>query len=273
MQGNAGEDTAADPAVLVAEILAILKLGPRGGDSSAAHQLTITLAQQHSEAIAELTAGCLRQAIDGGVILDAALSFLPMTRWAELVALAVDAVGHDSDSEAAQSVLDYAGLQHPAAVHPFLTHLFAAGYFAGYRDTTVFREAPLEAVLFLFGALWSGNPWATRLVAAALLETRLPEALAFVQHVLPEELALLLPSVGFEVAGTQFRQLYPDCVLHLAFATTYLPRRRELAPHDWGRIHPTWVWGREVEKPHRVGGTVLPRAISISFATPVAVAM
>src|SRR5215469_1608339 len=55
---------------------------------------------------------------------DAALSFLPLEDWPQVVQIAVNALLQDKTNKAAQSVERCATRQCPGALHPYLKQLF-----------------------------------------------------------------------------------------------------------------------------------------------------
>jgi len=212
--------------------------------------------QRWPDTITHLVRMVLDELPQGGTFFDAALSFLPMEQWPEVVQMAVTALWQKADHKAAQQIISYASLQCPQAVHPYLEQLFPL---MGDDLLEAFREVNLEQVRFLFGASpYRKSPYSEKLVLSqafrALLETRLPEALAFVRSHDDEHLSYYLSSIGFEETPEGFRQLYSPQVLHLAFSPDYLSQLLSHSTKDEDKCHPTWGQADTHASRYRFGG-------------------
>lgn len=181
---------------------------------------------------------------------DAALSFLPLEDWPQVVRIAVNALLQDKMNQAAQSVIRCASLQCPGALHPYLEQLFEL---MEYHFHQACRGANLEDVMFLFGYC-NSEDWNVHYSACeGLLETRIPDVMKFVKTCERNHYNYLF-SVGFEESNDGFRQLYSDKVLHLAFPVSYLDRM--VPDMGWAANidHPTWVMTSSDRQPYRFGG-------------------
>ncbi len=82
---------------------------------------TTALATSHPEAVSDLAVAVMRRFPKGGTFLDGAFSYLPQERWPELVRVALDTLERSGGKNAAAaSVIEYASLQCPPALHPHL---------------------------------------------------------------------------------------------------------------------------------------------------------
>lgn len=83
------------------------------------------LAMSHPEAVSDLAIAVMRRFPKGGTFLDGAFSYLPQEKWPELVRVALNTLEHTGrKNDAAASVIEYASLQCPAALHPHLDRIF-----------------------------------------------------------------------------------------------------------------------------------------------------
>ena len=217
----------------------------------------MAIAVEHPEMLLRLAQEVMEQIPEGGTFLDAALSFLPMDDWPELVRLALQAWRNSKKCESAGSVIAYASLQCPAVLHPHLESIFvAAPNGKCYYRNWPWRESGLLNFEFLSAYLTTSKHSAPERMKAweCLLETRHPEALhnAVLQSqsvrlnakragLPPVDVAVYLLHVGFEQVEDQFRRLYADQVFHLSFPRSYLPGRSRPA---WNTNHPTWNLGK-----------------------------
>jgi hypothetical protein len=191
--------------------------------------------------LGQLLADVMVRAPMGGRFIDALLAVLPEESWPGLVAHAVERFSCDMEQQAALQILCQGILQHPVAVHPHLLQLFQLELRDENEFVWAFREASGRPIRFLFELCAEGDRSQRRLACRALLETRLPDALAFAQaH--GKGFAAYLPAVGFEQTSGGFRKLYPDRVFHLAFPAPYLDRLpSEVTQRNLGLRHPTWA--------------------------------
>ena len=83
------------------------------------------LATSHPEAVSDLAIAVMRRFPEGGTFLDGAFSYLPHERWPELVHAALNTLEQcKGKNDAAASVIEYASLQCPSALHPHLDRIF-----------------------------------------------------------------------------------------------------------------------------------------------------
>jgi hypothetical protein len=240
---------------LADQLLAELK---RNGNDTG--QLAQRLVAEAPDAIARFAARCIEEQPGQSNVVNnyvaSLLSFMPHDGWPELVPLAVAALQTNRDNGPANEVIRSAGLQRPAAVHPYLEPLFASAlhYAEAFWGDPTYHEAQWEDVAFLVRDFAVMEPEARRRAARALLETRLPEAFAFVAEHAAEHLSYL-PQVGFVEAPAGFRQLYPERPLHLTFPQSYLASLFSDSPLPFrDGSHPTWVRVTPSDQLHRFGG-------------------
>ncbi|MBB3120867.1 hypothetical protein [Pseudoduganella violacea] len=192
--------------------------------------------------IESLVDAILSNGYDGGTILDAALSHLTEAALDRLVHKYVATLDGDNLDENIETLIAYASLQKPAALHPFLERLFEVQPNQGsYYASWPWREAPASAIAHLADQAGAGADTEARMQAfECLLETRQSAALdlcASLAKSIPARhpMALYLESIGFSESG---HALYADEPLHLIF-----PRKHFTPPsQSWNlpRIHPTW---------------------------------
>ena len=82
-------------------------------------QAFLELVQAEPASVVDLARMVLEQAPEGGTYFDTALSFLPLDDWPTVVAYALEALRRNMTNQAAQSILQYANLQCPEALHAF----------------------------------------------------------------------------------------------------------------------------------------------------------
>ena len=246
---------AADAETLIREIVGVFAAGAWRDEWVPTVARAKTLALAHPAAVERLAAECIGRRVDAMTVLDAALSWLPAGRWPTLVARAVPALVDDAGNRAARAVVEYASLQQPDAVHPHLEPLLRLPYYHDfpYRNEP-FRHAPAAATAFLLPMIRHGAADARRRASYALLESRRPDAFAFVAEHAPEHLDYL-PAIGFAGHAGAFRQLYPDACFHLGFPAAYRDRMAvSTSGNNWDRVHPTWVRASSPAPTQRFGG-------------------
>ena len=229
----------------------------RTGDDT--EQIAERLVAETPGAIAHFAARCIEELPEQSNVVSnymmSLLSFMPHDGWPELVPLAVAALRGNRDNGPANEVIERAGLQRPAAVHPYLDILFASAprYAEVFWGDPTYHEAQREDVAFLIRDFAVMESEARRRAARALLETQLPEAFAFVAEHATEHLSYL-PQVGFVEIPAGFRRLYPDYPLHLAFPLDYLTRLVGAEAFASPMLHPTWARPTSEATLHRLGG-------------------
>lgn len=82
-------------------------------------QALLGLVQAEPASVADLARIVLEHAPEGGTYFDTALSFLPMEDWPTVVAYAMEELRRNMTNSAAQSILEYANLQCPEALHSY----------------------------------------------------------------------------------------------------------------------------------------------------------
>jgi hypothetical protein len=103
----------------------------------------------------------------GGTFFNTALSFLPLDDWPTVVYHAMVILRRDPANKAAQSIIEYANLQCPAAIQPYkeeLAYLPAKLYLAAFDDPPALYPAYALHMAFLASYL------------SELLEKRFPKA-------------------------------------------------------------------------------------------------
>jgi hypothetical protein len=210
------------------------------------------LATSHPEAVSDLAVAVMRRFPKGGTFLDGTLSFLPQEGWPELVRVALDALERPGKkNEAAESVIEYASLQCPTALHPHRDRIFrirpnARCYYECYpwRES---GEAHLDCLRTVIEDTTSTEQDRTR-AWRALCETRHPKAIEFAlscaDRVAPPDWSLEewvqahLHLVGLHRESASVRRTCPESLYHLQFPEAFFdPQSR---PPWLARIHPTW---------------------------------
>jgi hypothetical protein len=217
------------------------------GWSAHPFERTIEIAQSTPQDVARLLHIALREIPEGGTFLDAALSFLDPDAFPHIVTAALAVLRHNHKNELAESVVAYASLQFPTALHPHLTDIFELAPNQGtYFEDWPWRESGKQHLPFLQAILVDPTqPVAAGMKAwLAMLETRdsdvLLHALSFVDRLdLPHDPRIYLNEIGFDLSDGHLRQLYADQVYHLRFAPKYLAT--ESHPFWLQKAyHPTW---------------------------------
>jgi len=229
----------------------------RGTDDwSTTYAAGLRLVHEHPDAVYDIAVALIGASIDTLTFIDNILPFLPMDRWAALVALAIPSLERDMDNATALSVVDRASFQAPATLHPSLAAVLTFGEHRGYGFDEAFHGATLTDVRFLMKDVATAHD--ALFVCRGLLATRLPEAMRFVQAAYPEDFAWELAGVGFEQDGNILRQLYPDRVLHLAFPLDRQDQLPTAARSALSRLHslthPTWAPLERGTGRYRFGG-------------------
>lgn len=229
------------------------------------------LASAMPESLMAFALAIMNELPKGGTFLDATLMFLPKQDWAELTHVAVTHLQADPKNKAAESVIEYASLQCPQAVHPFLSELFTIdAWFQSYTGVYAWRESGTKHLAFLADQLQNvpaqlstdtpkypagGNDLRVR-AFSALLETRDPQCLALACAAAPalgyssEQLKWELWSVDREIENGVMRSLVPSRVRHLQFEEGYVERPGFLA--QWAV--PTWHTPTNGDMLHKFGG-------------------
>ncbi len=183
---------------------------------------------------------------EGGTFHDVAMSFLPMGEWPLVVEHALATLENQPHHEAAAAVIDYAGLQCVASLHPHLTKIFQLAIRADWRNArNPWRDSGLSNFDFLASIVGGPDATAARRAWCRLLETRHPKALDFAvdnvdridlnwrrrEYGLPETLTLndYLAEVGYHQLGAQRTCLFLEQPWHIVLPADYYPTHPVLA--------------------------------------------
>lgn len=173
------------------------------------------------------------------------LATLKDDEWEPLVQAAISALSAYKN-EPAMSLLNQADAEHPEILQRYLKELFLAEhYFCQFYNYKPWRDGGIEQISFLESFL--ENPDLRERALGALLELRLPEALALIP---PETDPLFFHNIGFSREPNEFRQLYPREIYHLQFAHAYAAN---WLGDDWV---PDETWMEVKERPYQFGGLV-----------------
>ncbi len=213
-----------------------------------------SLATSHPEAVSDLAVAVMKRFPKGGTFLDGALTYLPLEDWHALVENALDVLeASRGKNDAAESVIAYASLQCPLALHPHLTRIFQVRPNKNsYYERFSWRESGDLHIDYLRGVIESSasnNETRTR-AWSNLCETRYANAIEYAVSCAklpglapdgwpqPEWITRSLHLVGFHHDGHSLQRTVPDALYHIQFADSYFePNAR---PPWLERIHPTW---------------------------------
>ena len=222
--------------------------------------LALQIVDEHPESIGDLARAIMERLPEGGTFLDDTLSFLPEDEWSALVESAVVQLEMakergDKLPKAASSIVSYASLQCPRALHPYLERLFVLDdLFSAYYATYPWRESGEQHLNGLQkhfdtaeevhgkGKHFRRSASDRRLRAwLAVLETRSLPVLERALSLAPllglsdEEVRAYYHGVGYKVREGVVVPLYPHVVWHLSFEEDALPTKP-----DFRNNHPTW---------------------------------
>jgi hypothetical protein len=214
---------------------------------------TIDLALAHPDAVSDLALAVMYRFPEGGTFLDGAFSYMPQERWPQLIKVALDTLGKTPQikNEAAESVIGYASLQCPPALHPHLDRIFSARPNAGtYYEFYPWRESGDQHFDFLQNVLEASDVSTDERKRAwtSMFQTRrttvIDYAISHANIVSPPDwaeeawLQAHLHLVGFHRGSDSLRRICPDALYHLQFGEQFFePQTR---PPWLKRIHPTW---------------------------------
>jgi hypothetical protein len=241
------------------QIESIVRSLEEKGVSAAPFMEATALATSHPEAVSDLAITVMRRFPEGGTFLDGALSYLPQALWQELVQAALDTLEHASGkNEAAASVVLYASMQCPSALHPHLDRIFTIRPNARcYYECYPWRESGDRHFGFLRNVI--ENTASTdddrRRAWTALRETRYAKAIEYAiscaSSVSPSDwsreewLQAQLHLVGFHWENLTLRRACPDSLYHLQFPETFFDAQSR--PPWLARIHPTWKLSESIQ--------------------------
>jgi hypothetical protein len=217
------------------------------------------LATSHPEAVSDLAIAVMRRFPKGGTFLDGAFSYLPQGRWPELVRVALDTLEvSGGKNDAAASVIEYASLQCPSALHAHLDRIFLIRPNARcYYECYPWRESGDQHLDFLRSVIegTTSTEEDRRRAWKALCETRhakaIEYALSCADSVAPSDWSrekwvhAHLHLVGFHRENQSLRRTCPDSLYHLQFPDGFFdPQSR---PPWLARVHPTWQLPESVQ--------------------------
>lgn len=225
----------------------------------------LALATSHPEAIADLARSVMKRFPKGGTFLDAALSYLPNDDWPALVMQALDALDSLDESDdrsfnAAGSVIAYASLQFPLALHSHLGHIFVVRPNERcYYERFPWRESGDLHFSYLRSVIEStaSTPDARTRAWTDMCETRYNKVMNYAvscadlpglaPSTCPQEqwVAASLHLVGFHYDGHSLQRTVPDALYHIQFADSYFEASSR--PPWLARIHPTWKLSASIQ--------------------------
>lgn len=216
------------------------------------------LATSYPEALSDLAIAVMRRFPKGGTFLDGALSYLPQEDWPALVEHALDNLDAldesvDRSFNAVGSVVAYASLQSPSALHPHLSRIFLGRPNERcYYEKFPWRESGDLHFDFLRGVIEStaSTDDARTRAWTDMCETRHGKVIEYAMSCAnlpglapsgwPQEqwITASLHLAGFHHDGHSLQRTCPDALYHLQFSESYFePQSR---PPWLARIHPTW---------------------------------
>ncbi len=215
------------------------------GWKSEPFEAMLAIWREHPDDIPRLVINIVDRLPDGGTFLDAALSYLPEEDFAVAVEHAWAAIERRGHSRATDAVMEYASLQVPHLLTPYLERFFTLMPNEGsYFDVLPWRAADGAELRRLRRILASDQPAAIRRRAWRCLHAAsdladvsvLAEHYVVMGHDAPVEGYLL--ETGIDVSTTPPRRLTTEHVLHLSFRRDYFTESR--SSHMERKNHPTW---------------------------------
>jgi hypothetical protein len=208
---------------------------------------TLELVISTPQSAVELLKLALDEMPQGGTFLDAAISFMPITAFAELTILALEKLRKNQKNRLAEDIIHYCSLQSVQTLHPYLDIIFELGL--NSDASWAWRESGKQHFSYLRNVFENDRDKERRFRAwNAMIETREPEVLQFAmsqahQIDMSEKCEAYLLSAGFEFSESGLRKLYTDSVYHVFFPSNYLlPEQAPLI--RWRNLfrqhHPTW---------------------------------
>ena len=214
-----------------------------------------SLAISHPEAVSDLAIAVMRRFPKGGTFLDAALSYLPQEDWPALVQYALDALDESGvkSFNAVGSIIAYASLQSPSALHPHLSRIFLGRPNERcYYERFPWRESGDLHFHYLRGVIegTASTADARTRAWADMCETRHAKVIEYA--ISCADLSGLSPTgwsqeewvtsslhlVGFHHEGHSLQRTCPEALYHLQFSDSYFESQSR--PLWLARIHPTW---------------------------------
>ncbi|WP_145944190.1 hypothetical protein [Fuerstiella marisgermanici] len=213
---------------------------------------SLTLAGQYPDAVADLAIAVVAKYPKGGTFLDAALSFLPEGKWRCLVENALNILEEDNDNNAAESVIAYASLQNPKAIHPYLESVFSirpngSSYYSAYP----WRDSGSQHFSFLKGVFENAESADQKMAAwEAMIHSRYLLAVDFARQnlrsVMPSDtgrtledwLNCWLHQIGLEYSEEGYTRLCNQNPYHIVFPDSFFAA--DSTPAWLVEQHPTW---------------------------------
>jgi hypothetical protein len=215
-----------------------------------------TLAISHPEAVSALAIAVMRRFPKGGTFLDAALSYLPEKDWPALVQHALVSLDESAEKSfsAVGSIVAYASLQSPKALHPHLSHIFLVRPNEGcYYERFPWRESGDLHFDYLRSVIESTSStddartraWTNmcetrhaRVMQYALSCADLPGLSPSGWGPQKEWVMASLHLIGFHHDGHSLQRTCRDALFHFRFSDAYFDLKSR--PPWLARIHPTW---------------------------------
>ena len=237
------------------QIEAIVRSLETKGIPAAPVEEALALATSDPDAVSDLAVAVMKRFPKGGTFLDGALTYLPPENWPALVQHALDFLDKSTDKnfDAVGSVIAYASLQSPSALHPHLNHIFLGRPNKNcYYERFPWRESGDTHLDFLRGVIESTASTQEDRTRAwtNMCETRHTEVIEFAVSCadLPglapdgwpqkDWIKASLQHVGFHHDGHALQRTCPDALYHLQFSDSYFEAQSR--PPWLARIHPTW---------------------------------
>ena len=168
---------------------------------------------------------------EGSTFLDASFLFLPYSKWTEVVEHAISTLQTNPENTSAQSVIDYASLQAPHVLYPYLETIFSLAPNEGsYYENRPWKGSGEFSFKHLSRTLSDTNADSEARSKAwhCLLECRDTKSMQFaidrseIVGIAKEEVNDYLHTVGYELIDNQLKQLHQANVYHLIYPDKYL---------------------------------------------------
>lgn len=236
------------PQVRIESIIRSLK---ENGVQAAPIAEALDLATTHPNAVIDLAIAVLREYPKGGTFLDDALSYLPQEKWPDIVSTALDTLEQSGKNDAASSIIEYASLQSPTALHSQLDRIFLLQPNEScYFECDPWRESGGRHFDFLRNVIeqsTSSDDERSR-AWSALFETRHTMLIDYAIRVaaditranwsLEDWVQCHLHRVGFQMVNESFQRITPDLCYHLQFPDEIF--ESQIRPFWLERVHQTW---------------------------------
>ncbi len=221
-----------------------------GADDLDIRDLQIRFAKTHPEQILQLTVGVLDASPNCRRFESSMLGLMPLADWDLLVTYAIK---NYQDSEIAQEIVNFAALQKPDSVHPYLDTFTISGEKWWTAPSLAWRGSGSLDQERLLRQMESSDTlvFEDRIIAfGLLLETRDEQvildaikkanAIKLFADDNQELLQANLGTVGLELDGGSIRKLHSDEVLHIAFPKDYFAAQKPAFLTRDKTYQPTW---------------------------------